>query len=509
MDGYAGAVRPLLARLNRPAAAVVLVTALAGFLRFAHLSQPEDFVFDEVYYPKAGCILIGWSDETCRLNETEIYWRTEKWDVGSWVHPDLGKWQVGLGIKAFGMDPFGWRATSALAGTLVVFMTAICAQLLWRRAVWTYVAGGLLATEHLNVVLSRTAILDVHLELWVVAGFLCLLLDHGWLEARQRREAEPSDDDPHPAPPPVFSPVWRPWRFAAGAALGAAASVKWSGAMALAGALLLTYAWEISRRHRPGGSWAGALGRALARESFGIMLALVLVPVAVYVVTWLPWLHHFHWDVGRWFSNQAASFRYHAHDLKELAEDPKTHAMTPTHAYYSRPWQWLLLWRPTAFWTKDLGPNIRQILAIGSPAVFWASLAAIPFTALSWWRGRDWRCGFVIVALLAQYVPWFLVDRPTFLFYVLPMTPFMVLAVTSFLRWASDATLVVREPGGEVAINPETGAPAISTAFVYRPFVWVYLIIVTMLFVWSWPVLAGTEISDLRWHTIVWFQSWI
>ena len=186
MDGYAGAVRPLLARLNRPAAAVVLVTALAGFLRFAHLSQPEDFVFDEVYYPKAGCILIGWSDETCRLNETEIYWRTEKWDVGSWVHPDLGKWQVGLGIKAFGMDPFGWRATSALAGTLVVFMTAICAQLLWRRAVWTYVAGGLLATEHLNVVLSRTAILDVHLELWVVTGFLCLLLDHGWLERRTR-----------------------------------------------------------------------------------------------------------------------------------------------------------------------------------------------------------------------------------------------------------------------------------------------------------------------------------
>ena len=42
-----------------------------------------------------------------------------------------------------------------------------------------------------------------------------------------------------------------------------------------------------------------------------------------------------------------------------------------------------------------------------------------------------------------------------------------------------------------MAINPETGAPAISTAFVYRPFVWIYLIIVAMLFVWFWPVLAG------------------
>ena len=47
--------------------------------------------------------------------------------------------------------------------------------------------------------------------------------------------------------------------------------------------------------------------------------------------------------------------------------------------------------------------------------------------ALAWRRIRDWRAGFILLAFAGQYVPWFLVDRPTFFFYVLPLTPFMVL----------------------------------------------------------------------------------
>ena len=64
------------------------------------------------------------------------------------------------------------------------------AQLLFGKPVWTFVAGLLIATEHLNVVMSRTALLDVHLELWVVVGFFFLLLDRRWLERRQQAESQ-------------------------------------------------------------------------------------------------------------------------------------------------------------------------------------------------------------------------------------------------------------------------------------------------------------------------------
>jgi dolichyl-phosphate-mannose-protein mannosyltransferase len=493
---------PLLSRLNRPVVAVLAVTAIAACIRFVHLQQPPSFVFDEVYYPKAACILVGWSDETCKIESNdEKYWRQQKWDVGSWVHPPLGKWEIALGIKAFGMDPWGWRFTSAVAGTLVVLFTATIAQLLFGKPIWTFVTGLLIATEHLNVVMSRTALLDVHLELWVVLGFLFLLLDRRWIEAR-------SADLPAPVAP-------RMWAVetsdpSAGAAFGAAAAVKWSGAMALVGAFVLVYMWETTRRREGGQTLGDALGRAVTRETLGIVIAFVFVPVAVYMATWLPWFHHFGWSWGRWMDNLTASLDFHRHGIQWTALDPKTGVSTPTHPYYARAWKWIIDARPTSFYVKDIGPDIEQVLAIGNPFVFWASVVAIPAVGVMWYRLRDWRAGFIVVAFAGQYLPWFAVTRPTFFFYVLPLTPFMILGITYVLERASDATIVVRDPEtGGVATNPETGEPAISRAYVYRPFVVAYLIAVIGVFIWFWPVLTAGRISDLHWRTIVWFNAWI
>ena len=142
MPRYPDSVRALVTRLNRPVVAIVAVTILAAGLRFVHLSHPDGYVFDEVYYPKAACILLGWSDETCTIDPgDEHYWREKKWDVGSWVHPPLGKWEIAMGIKAFGMNEFGWRVSSAVAGTAVVTLTAVMAQLLFGSAIWTALAG--------------------------------------------------------------------------------------------------------------------------------------------------------------------------------------------------------------------------------------------------------------------------------------------------------------------------------------------------------------------------------
>jgi dolichyl-phosphate-mannose--protein O-mannosyl transferase len=515
-------VRALVTRLNRPVVAIVAVTILAAGLRFVHLSHPDGYVFDEVYYPKAACILLGWSDETCTIDPgDEHYWREKKWDVGSWVHPPLGKWEIAMGIKAFGMNEFGWRVSSAVAGTAVVLLTAVMAQLLFGSAIWTALAGLLMAVENLNVVMSRTGLLDIHLEFWVVLGFVFVLLDRRWLERRQAADDErsppvsndESPETPVPAPPPrpVVSPIWRPWRFAAGAALGAAAAVKWSGAFGLLAVMIIYLVWETSRRHRGLVGWGGAFGRAIARESFGIVLALVLTPIAIYMLTWVPWFHHFGWSWRLWVENLGETWRFHHNGIEWTKLDPKTGMETPTHPYYARPWKWILLLRPISFYVKDYGTDTEQILAIGNPVIFWASVVAIPFVALAWRRLRDWRAGFLTMALFGQYLPWFLPGRPTFFFYVLPLTPFMVLMVTYMCREASDATIVVREPDtGEVALHPATGEPAISTAHVYRPFIWAFIIIPAVaVFAWFWPILTAGRITDLHVRTIVWFRAWI
>ena len=508
---------PVLQRLNRPVIAVLAVTAIAGAIRFTHLSRPPELFFDENYYAKAGCILIGGSDRVCKVvSSDEHYWRDHKWDVGSWVHPPLGKWTIGMGEKLFGVTPFGWRFSSAVAGTLIVTFVAVIAQLLFGSAIWTFIAGLLLAVENLNVVLSRSALLDIHLEFWVVTGFLLLLLDRRWIDRRMPRELEPPQLEPvsvgAPGDTPELAlmgiartrstvpfPLWRPWRFAAGIALGAAFSVKWSGGMAIVGALILSVAWETTRRHRGDASLGRALARAIRQESLGLFVAFVLVPIAVYLIVYLPWFNHFGWSLKDWWENQTAMLAYHR-SLKTTALDVATNTYTPTHPYYSRAWTWLFMLRPVNFYSRDIGTDIAQVLAIGNPAIFWASLWAIPFVAVMWRRRGDWRAGFIVTPLLAQYLPWFLVTRPQFFFYVAPITPFMVLAITYVMRDLASATIVLREPdGGTVE----------SSRHPYLPFVWGYVLVAVGLFLWFWPVLSGNPISRSAWQARVWFRGWI
>ena len=503
---------------------MIAVAAIAGVIRFAAIDDPLELVFDEVYYAKAGCVQVTEaSDDVCLVKAgDETYWLENEWDMGSWVHPPLGKLTVGLGIELFSMSSFGWRLTSALAGIGVAVFTALMAQLLFAKPAWTFAAGLLIAVESLNVVHSRIALLDIHVAFWVTLGFLLLLCDRRWIDRRtstalddtaaratEQDEPEPDEAEPREAQPTrVPSPFFRPWRFAAGAAFGAAVAVKWSGAMAIPAAIALTYIWEITRRRRGGLGYGSAIRRTLGLETLGIVVALGIVPLIAYAVTWIPWFVHFDADLATWFKQHGDMIDYHR-DLRSTELDPKTDTFTPTHGYYSRAWTWIPMLRPVSYFVQDLGPDIRQILAIGNPVLFWGTMWTIPYCAWAWWRKRDWTAGLIVVAFAGLYLPWFLVARPQFFFYALPLTPFMALAAVYALRDLSAAYLVIRDrETGEVALDPDTGKPAISRRKPYLPFVWGYFAAAIGLFLWMWPILTAGRISDTLWKARVWFRGW-
>ena len=191
------------------------------------------------------------------------------------------------------------------------------AQLLFGRPIWTFVAGLLLALEHLSVVLSRLALLDVHLQLWIVAGFLCLVLDRRWIDLRTR--AGPTSDDGA-----VLSPLWRPWRYAAGFAFGAAVSVKWSGGLGMVAAIVISLMWETTRRaHRATApAVARSDGRCSRRASPSWSRSCSSRSI-VYVVAYLPWLHHFHWQVGELVETQVRIAKCHLFELQTAGRGPR------------------------------------------------------------------------------------------------------------------------------------------------------------------------------------------
>jgi dolichyl-phosphate-mannose--protein O-mannosyl transferase len=483
----------LVAKLNRPVVAILAVGAIAGVLRFTHLGYPEQRVFDEYYYPKSACIFLGYSDERCDINSAdERFWREDRNDTGAWVHPPLGKWMIAAGELAFGTDSFGWRVSAAATGTATVVVLAVIVQLLFASPIWTFTGGLLLAVESLHFVQSRTAMLDIFVAFWIVLGFAFLLLDGRWIAQRSPDPVRGWDPEPEPGPSVrVHAPLWRPWRFAAGAAFGAGFATKWSALTAIAAAVLLSSIWEVTRRRRAGVH--GPLADAIPAEGFGLVLAFLVVPTLVYAASYAGWFAHFGLDVARWGELQGAIFEYHR-NLRTI--DQATGE--PVHGYLAQAWKWILLWRPVLYYA-DIRDDVRQVIyANGNPAIFWGSVLAIPYVTYAWWRKRDWRAGYVVVAVTVLYLPWFLVPRPQFLFYATPITPFFVLACVYALRDLAEVRYQALHSVGHAGRSVQP----------YLPIAVGFVVLAVGLFVWFWPVLTGGPLSNEGWTLRAWFPSW-
>ena len=148
--------------------------------------------------------------------------------------------------------------------------------------------------------------------------------------------------------------------------------------------------------------------------------------------------------------------------------------------------------RPVAYYYKGVDAKTSaEILGIGNPVIFWGSIVAIPFAVYAWIRRRDWRAGLITVAFFFQYIPWFFAARTNFLFYMAPMTPFMVLAVVYGLRAMTEARLGFQRVH---ALVPVVGL----------------IVLVTIgLFAFFFPILIGQTISYQAWHIRMWFPSWV
>jgi dolichyl-phosphate-mannose-protein mannosyltransferase len=246
--------------------------------------------------------------------------------------------------------------------------------------------------------------------------------------------------------------------------------------------------WERTRRKQAG--MDHPLRGAVREESFALVVSMLLVPFAVYYASYVGYFVRYGWSFTQWANLQNAMFTYH-HDLKSTKPNGE-----PIHPYLSHAWQWILMARPVVYYYKDLGDVRREIIGMGNPAIFWASVVAVPYLSFAWRRIRDWKAGFILVAILAQYLPWLIVPRPQFFFYVTPITPFFVLAVVYGLRRLA-----------AVRVNDRAEDGLTRRARPWIPVVVVYVLVVVAMFVWFWPVLTGWPLSEAAWKLRIWFNG--
>lgn len=459
------------------------LVAVASAVRFIGLDHPHELVFDETYYVKDAFTLsqLGyegkWGDDP---NPGFVAGKPDFTTEASYVvHPPLGKWIIALGMKVFGADNgFGWRSATALAGVITVLLTYFLAKRLTRSIVWGGVAGFFVAIDGVAIVMSRVALLDGILAMFLVLGVLFIAIDRPALKAIAKQG--------HSG---LGLLMWnRPWIIAAGVAFGAASAVKWSGAYALAGFGVYLVVTDIIARYQ-----SGARSFALGSLYQGMISFVYLVPAAIitYIVSWSGWLL----TSGGWGRDYqgtaiAALWDYHRQVLDFH------NGLSTTHPYMSPAWQWPMIIRPTSMYWHDSsgdGSVIQAITPIPNPLIWWVGIIAVFYLLYRFAYKPTWTIPIVLTAVAVTYLPWLAFPQRTiFQFYTVVMVPFLAIALVMAMRQLAGTT---KDP------SPPT--------YAWRVVCVAFIGIVTLVSIFFLPLWTGMDVPRWYWQLHMWLPTWV
>lgn len=349
------------------------------------------------------------------------------------VHPPVGKWMIALGIRLIGDNPSGWRFASALIGTLSIAILYLLARRLFESEFLALVAATLMAIDGLHVVMSRTALLDIFLMFFLLSAFLALLHERHLISA-------------------IF--------------LGLALGTKWSAIYFIAALMIYL----------------------LVKNRKSLSVYLPMIPT-IYLLSWAGWFRSDSgWDRQSSTNPLVALFNYHREILAFHT------GLTTEHSYEASPWNWLLLGRPTSFFyaapdTCGAASCSQEILALGTPTIWWFGIVALAITMGYFISRRELSAGLILMALLSNYLPWMLFpERTTFYFYSVVFLPYLILAICySFKIYLENEAQRVKRT--QLLISGVA-----LTALVFSYFA---------------PLYLGLVITYDDWYARMWLPSWI
>jgi dolichyl-phosphate-mannose--protein O-mannosyl transferase len=413
----------------------LVLAAVAALFRLPWLGHPASEVFDEVYHAKTALQYLQGAPPV------------------EWVHPPTAKLIIAIGVWAFGYESWAWRLLPALAGIALAPVFYLLARAAVSRERAALIASVLLLCDGVYLVQSRIAMTNIFAVLFQISSAALIL------HAVRR-----------PRLPAVLM-------AAAGLTLGLALSTRWTSlwAWGFLGLVVLI-----------------ARGRRLisVREIALVYLAFVALPVLVYVASYIPWAIQQRHDLGsvkglytavfELWRLQKAIWRYHA-DLRA------------THPYFSAWYTWPWLYRPTWYYFLQQGGWVRGIVAIGNPALWWASVPITLWALISGARHRDWRRLFAAGGFLLLYLPWGISPRTlNYSHYLFEAIPYACLALGLLLDRTWD--------------DPDAGWFA-------RGYVWLCV----ALFFFFYPFLAALPVPE-GWYYYrlidgvrpwTWFTTWV
>ncbi|MEK5479716.1 glycosyltransferase family 39 protein [Paenibacillus sp. FSL R5-0407] len=397
------------------------------------------------------------------------------------THPPLGKLLIAVGIQVFGLNPFGWRIIGTLFGAAMLPLIYAFALRIFGQRKYAVMSAVLFAAEFMHFTQTRIATIDVFGVFFILLMFY-FMSRYTSLNFNKIGIGK------------TLVPL-----FWAGLFFGIGVAAKWIVLYGGAG-LAVMLGISLYMRYREYAAAKRALAANPDSDDFGqhlriyrrivtsfsknILITLgaclvffVMIPAFIYALSFIPPLsassEGFTWR--SLIQAQQHMFSYHS-------------GLVGSHPFASSWWEWPFMKRPVWYFSGegDYPGIVSSIVAMGNPLIWWVGvfmlIAALWFSL----KRKDRGVYVVWIAFLAQYVPWMLVSRETFLYHYFAMVPFLILAIVYVVKLI------------------EEKRPHLS--YIRKAFMTAAI----LLFAMFYPVLSGIQVSsNYIEHVLRWFPSWL
>lgn len=415
--------------------------------------------FDEIYHARTG------------------YEFVHSLPVYEWTHPPLGKVFIALGIKLFGMNPFGWRIMGTLFGILMIPVIYIFARRLLKKT-WLAVITCLLFTfDFMHFAQTRIATIDVYVTFFIMLMYYFMY-----------KYYKTSFYDTSLKKGFIMLAL-------CGTTMGLAIASKWTGIYAAFG-LAAIFVVTMGRRFaeyryalkNPKGTTDGISHKYIidnfvpyfVKTICWCVIFFIIVPIIIYCASYIPYLQA---PDSQGFKtiweNQESMLTYHADTV-----------LGSTHPFSSKWYEWIIMRRPIWYYSGTISDGIKEgISSFGNPLVWWMGIPAFGYMLYLTIRKKSKTALFLVIAYVSQIFMWIPIERLTFIYHYFPSVPFVVLMIGYAIKTLYD--------------NAKN-----KKRFMYMAFVYAGLVIV--LFIMFYPVLSGQPCStNYAKEFLKWFESWV
>ena len=126
--------------------------------------------FDEIYHARTAYEIV--KNDDLYLAEGHEAAAQNGYTIYEWTHPTLGKLLIAVGIRIFGMTPFGWRFSGTFFGVLILAVLYVFAKRIFRRTDYALVTAGLFAADCMHFAQTRIATIDTYALFFTLLMFL-------------------------------------------------------------------------------------------------------------------------------------------------------------------------------------------------------------------------------------------------------------------------------------------------------------------------------------------------